>query len=108
MSAVGDTFLAGKPIKQRYSLHWARQSIRSTCTLFYILSVILYIVDGTQCSTDINNINNEDDGFEQVDSSICWMDPLNGDLRPMLSVTLYPYLLFNKTIRWDKEEGTKG
>ena len=74
-----------------YPLHLVRWILRSIACGPLLLSFSLYIADGVACVNSINAINYSDVayGFTEDPVSSCWIDPVLGDLRPVLIVRIF-------------------
>jgi hypothetical protein len=68
-----------------YPVHTARWSLRSVASLFLLLAFSLYLADGVACDNAVNAFNNSGEFYGSA-TTVCWTDPLYGDLRPLLIV----------------------
>jgi len=72
-----------------YPLHLVRWILRTIASVFLLISFSLYIADGVACVNFVNAYNNNyylTDGYAEDPVGTCWIDPLFGDLRPVLIV----------------------
>jgi len=72
-----------------YALTVSRHILRSVTLLSLVVAFCLFIADGAACAQTVKTYNSEF-GFEEgyYSSGVCWTDPMQGDIRPIIIVVV--------------------